>query len=949
MIRWTVLVWMGALCFGTAQAGNGVWTSDGPWGGNIHTLLAHPTTPGVLYTSTRGGIFRSNDGGVSWSRKQAGFAGRLQVGANLALDAEAPATLWAVDSFGRLMRTTDAGENWAQTGYALPSTYAQFLMDAPGSTGRLYMADMAQPGLLVSSDSGASFSPLGSGLPTTVTIASLAIDPDDPLRMIAGTDWATGLDPAHPQTLFLSTDGGATWIGTLTLGSAPNQYHAHVTSIRFGAGSSVYATVDGSVYRSDDSGATWNGPLFGGTAATKVHWVEPDPLAANTVLIGGVGGIARSTNGGATATAINTGLAMTLGVPVTAIRIVLHPSYPAPQQLWIGSEDAGVFFSADGGASWGARSEGLAGVNVRALSMFHDASTHRMFAGYGDAFRPSPALYRGNTTGPGGSFGWAPSNTGLGAYQIRALAIDPTTVGSGIGSLRIYAAGRAGPVSSPSDVRNGGIYRSLDGGGTWSTIDSGLPLAPGWGVPFIGTVRSIALDPRSCTAPPPSGPCTSGPLQTLYATANGVVTGGTASFRVLRSSDGGNSWVNRESGLPQPIDWGTASTQYVTPVPIVVNPGNPSELFVGTFATIYDGATPTIANGVFRSTDGGASWSHRSTGLPRLAGSTDTAYDVLSLAINPANPSEIWCSVIAPGLTGDGAIYHSTDSGATWSNSSTGLVSADIRAIHVDASNPSVLYASGGGTDANPGNIYKSTDSGATWQSISVGLPADAALTLAVDPIDASVLYAGTGSGVWSLTQVPDIDGDGVPDSVELAAPNAGDGNGNGVSDHLESNVGSLTSASSQALGRPLAPNAYFTVAITPLAGTCTQAMDVQSVYAAYHGADRASDGDRYAYPHQLARFEIQDCERASVTLKFHRARFGNNDSLRFYGPSTPGDPQTIGWHDFSSRATRIATDTWRLTLDNGQFGSYRPGSANAILFEGGPAWRGGLFRDDFD
>lgn len=85
------------------------------------------------------------------------------------------------------------------------------------------------------------------------------------------------------------------------------------------------------------------------------------------------------------------------------------------------------------------------------------------------------------------------------------------------------------------------------------------------------------------------------------------------------------------------------------------------------------------------------------------------------------------------------------------------------------------------------------------------------------------------------------------------------------------------------------------------------------------------------------------------MTLKFHGARFGTSDSLRFYGPSTPGDPETIGWHDFSSRAVRIAQDTWRLTLDNGEFGSYRPGTAHSILFEGGPAWKGGLFRDDFD
>jgi photosystem II stability/assembly factor-like uncharacterized protein len=937
----------GALVAGPASAGSGIWTSDGPWGGTIYALQANPATPSILYASTRGGLFRSDDAGVTWVRKQAGFAGRGNVGTAFAMDAQAPGTLWAMDSFGRVNRSTDAGENWAQTGYTVPTGYATAVVDAPGVTGRLYVLPAGAPGILASSDNGVSFSALASGLPGSASINRLAIDPTDPLRMIAGTEQADA-DPVHPYTLFLSTDGGATWSGTLTLGIPPDLYHGWVQSIRFGAGNTVYAAVSNTIYRSDNKGLTWSGPMAPGEAS----WAEPDPVTPNTVMTGGRAGVKVSADGGATTTPLNAGLLVTAGVPATVTTILMHPNYPAVPHLWIGTEDAGIYFSADNAATWNARNDGLAGTNIRALAMFHSASTHRLFAGYGDPSRPSPALFRGNTTAPGAAFSWAPSNTGLAAYQIRALAIDPTTTGGGIGSTRIFASGRAGQVSLPADARNGGLYRSSDGGNTWSTIDTGLPPHPSFGIPFVGTVRALVLDPRSCASPPSAGPCVTGPLQTLYATANGVVDGssGSASFRILKSTNGGNSWTSSDNGIPQPAATGAGGNESVIPVPIVVNPVNPQELFVGTFLAGLDSAPPTLASGVFRSTDGGATWSHRSNGLPRMTGSTDTAFDVLSLAINPTNPLEIWCSVIdLVGGTGGGGIYRTIDGGASWTNSSTGLLSADIRAIYVDPAAPSVLYASGGGTDANPGNIYKSTNSGASWQSISIGLPADAALALLVDPVEPKVLYAGTTSGVWSLTQVADADGDGVPDSVEMSAPNAGDGNRNGVSDHLESNVGSLTSATGEGSGRPLSPSSYFTVAITPLAGSCTQAVDVQSIYAVYHGADRAADGDLFAYPHQLARFEIRDCDSASVTLKFHGARFGTSDSLRFHGPSTPGDPETIGWHDFSTRAVRIAQDTWRLTLDNGQFGSYRPITAHSILFEGGPAWKGGLFRDDFD
>ena len=62
------------------------------------------------------------------------------------------------------------------------------------------------------------------------------------------------------------------------------------------------------------------------------------------------------------------------------------------------------------------------------------------------------------------------------------------------------------------------------------------------------------------------------------------------------------------------------------------------------------------------------------------------------------------------------------------------------------------------------------------------------------------------------------------------------------------------------------------------------------------------------------------------------------------------GDPATVGWYDFSSRATRTAPDTWQLTLDNGQFGSYRPASANAISRSRAvPAYHEGIFRNGFN
>lgn len=942
----------------SAWAGPSVWTSEGPYGGAVYRLFVNPAIPSVLYASTRGGIFRSSDSGVSWTRKQAGLPTTATYNYALGMDADAPATLWVTDSFGHVNRSTDGGDNWAQTGFTFASgTTLNHLADGPGSVGKVFAATSA--GVMVSNDSGASFLPSNSGLPTGVPIAFVAADPAAPLRMLAGTGYccdAAPIDPAHPHTLYRSTDGGVTWSGVYDTGGG---YYATVTDISFGAGSTVYAAIDAALFRSDNDGATWT--AVPATGVRQVQAVAADPVTANTVLIGSWSGFSRSTDGGATATALTSGLTVAGGNIVTGTRIALHPNYPVNQKVWLGTSDSGVYFADFGiSSTWAAQNDGLAATNIRALAMFHDASTHRLFAGYGDPFRPSPALYRGNNSGPGTAFSsWAPANTGLSAWQIRSVTIDPTTKAGGIGSTRLYATGRAGSSTfDTSSARNGGIYRSVDGGNTWSVIDTGLPTVGSPPAASVGTVRSLVLDPRSCASPPsPPNPCTSGPLQTLYATSSGRIVTGVSQFRVMMSTNGGDSWTNRDIGIPQPINSPTTSESLLV-VPIVIDSATPQTLYVGTsdFVSNADGSAsstpPTLQSGVFKSTNGGANWVHSSNGLPRKTGSVDTAYDVLSLAINPVNPQELWCSVIelSASVVVGGGIYHTTNGGASWSNASTGLTSADIRAIYVDPANPAVVYAAGGGTEGNPGGVYKSINSGASWSSISVGLPADAALALQVDPVDSSVLYAGTNSGVWSITQLPDADADGVPDAVEQAAPNGGDGNSDGTPDYQQARVGSLGSAGTSIAGAN-APNLaqYFTVSVAPVTGPCAQVVDEQSVYAAYHGNDVSRYGDNYNYPRQLARFEIQNCQKATVNVKFHGSSFGSGYNFRFYGPSTPGDPSTVGWYDFSSRATKIAPDTWQLTLDNGQFGSYRPGTANSILFEGGPATSEGIFKDGFN
>jgi photosystem II stability/assembly factor-like uncharacterized protein len=980
---------IGALTCATAGAGVGVWSGQGPDGGYINDVLNDASAPLTLYVSTRSGIFKSADGGSTWAPSMDGIVGSVGYGYPLVRDADAANTLYAVDSTGHLYRTTNGAATWVQTGYALPPITPSLsqinrVADGPASTTRIYLATYAS-GVLASNDSGATFTAIngsgGSTLPTGVSLQTVVVDPANPNNLLAGTAFNDAGPGPNAASVYHSTDGGLHWSGVITLAVAnylynpadpscagptppPNictiateRYFATVGDISFGNGSEVYANVDSVIYRSPDSGATWN-PIPATPNYTTT--VKADTSAANTLLAGGFFGLKRSSNGGASfsdvATAAN-GFTPN-GVDVATVS---HVAFSG-STLWIASQEAGMFRSVDGGAHWASDNTGLNATNLRALGMVPvSGSPPRILAGYGDAFRPSPGIYAGSDAGDG-SVSWSNSNTGLRAYQIRAITVDPTTATGTPGTTVVYAGGRSEQAVAIAP-RNGGVYKSSDGGSTWTTIDNGLPLRlPAPATPYVGTVRSIVLDPHSCTGFPT---CTSA-LHTVYATSNGCkVSGGnctgsgTYQFRIFKSTNGGGSWVNSDSGIPQSLD-GTVANNYndfesMLVVPLVIDPVNPNILYAGTSDTFDPNYVlhPTLLSGIFKSTDSGASWNPVNTGLPTYPSPSTTVLSVLTLAINPTTPTTLWASVIDVNAGGGapGHVYKSVDGGAHWTDSSTGLTSADIRALYVDPTSPNILFAAGGGTFGNPGGVFKSYDGGATWHSISIGLPADAALALALDPGDHNKLYAGASSGVWEITQTLDTDLDGVSDIQENMGPNGGDSNLDGTPDRMQSDVTYVPPhLSARAPAGTNTSSNDFAVQVTPQAGaTCAQTQDVQSKSASANGPDPIAANLDYRYDVDLLQFEILNCATTTVKVTYPNASFGAGWSFRFYGPATPGDDASVKWCDFTPNAVKLDAHSWILTLTRGAFGSYRPASTGSILFQGGPAFSDRVFGNGFD
>jgi hypothetical protein len=137
--------------------------------------------------------------------------------------------------------------------------------------------------------------------------------------------------------------------------------------------------------------------------------------------------------------------------------------------------------------------------------------------------------------------------------------------------------------------------------------------------------------------------------------------------------------------------------------------------------TLYVG---TNSEGVYKTVDGGATWTHLTKGLKRA-----TVWNIL---VDKSAPSTIYAG------THEG-FYKSTNGGEYWTPGNRGLTSFNILALAADPASPSTLYA---GTAAG---VFSTSDAGGSWRSLYPDLYATA---IALDPSTPSTLYAGTHLGV---------------------------------------------------------------------------------------------------------------------------------------------------------------------------------------------------------
>jgi photosystem II stability/assembly factor-like uncharacterized protein len=198
---------------------------------------------------------------------------------------------------------------------------------------------------------------------------------------------------------------------------------------------------------------------------------------------------------------------------------------------------------------------------------------------------------------------------------------------------------------------------------------------------------------------------------------------------VHRSTDGGETWDVLETAPHHDDERGLAAIWFLAPGP----PDEPG--------TLYAGIEPA---GLFVTRDGGASWQPVSALNEHPTNSTwapaGGGLALGSIQLDPRDPRRIYCALSA------GGVYRSDDGGASWTPCNVG-VRADFlpdrypvagQCVHrllLHPARPDRLY------QQNHCGVYRSDDRGDTWLEITHDLPSDFGYALASDPADADVAY----------------------------------------------------------------------------------------------------------------------------------------------------------------------------------------------------------------
>jgi len=398
------------------------------------------------------------------------------------------------------------------------------------------------------------------------------------------------------------------------------------------------------------------GPSGGNVESFIIDYDNPDVMYAGTW----GSGVYKTVNGGENWVVASKGISnpfiYSLAIDPTNHHII-----------YAGTYGGGIFKSLDAGETWISISSGLNMPAVIYVITIDNNNPSVIYAGtryyYSGTFGPDygGGIYKSSNGGSSWTHISLPGNTDY-VYDIK---IDPNN------SNKVYAA-----------MHWTGIFKSDNAGSTWFPINNGL-------TPNTDAVRTreIEIDPTNSSR--------------LF-----LATWGTSSL--YYSTDGGNNWTPRNSGLPNDARvW-----------ELTMDAKSPNVLYAS-----------TINNGLYKTMNGGSSWYWLAT----LSSFHNT------LVIHPIDSQTLFAGLKIDGLK------KTTNGGTSWSSIDDDIHANIIVSALNDPHNPEIIYISVYGK-----GVWKSIDNGKTWASSNNGIPDNYVNTVIFDPSDPTKLFAGVrNNGVY--------------------------------------------------------------------------------------------------------------------------------------------------------------------------------------------------------
>lgn len=330
------------------------------------------------------------------------------------------------------------------------------------------------------------------------------------------------------------------------------------------------------------------------------------------------------------------------------------------------------------------------------------------------------------------------NNVYLGTYTYPAKILKSSNAGGSWTFMGYYTGYLYCMAIDPSENLYcgyyGRVYKSTDGGATWT----------------YGTIASTAVYDLAVH---PSNP------SIVYGAGYHYISSGNYEMVCLKSTDAGTSW-STTSIIAGGYTYGRA---------VAIDPSNPNVIYVGgndnedstyhprvfkstdggstfTDVTMGTGAgyyvyslavhptssivyVGTYTDGIWRSADGGSSWTKVST-----------LYYNYQMATSPANPDLVLSG-------GSSSIYRSTDAGVTWTSLTTGLYGSTYYGLDISHSNASSLFA------GNTSGFFKSTNMGTTWWASNTNMYCGDILDFGIAPSAPATMYTEfEGVGVYKTT-----------------------------------------------------------------------------------------------------------------------------------------------------------------------------------------------------